>query len=123
MGLVYWCPRLPPLGFTKVFVLMVMSLYLIFCVDDLLFFTNSSRRDALLFKSSLRIFCPAFGMINNRLKSSMPFMSLVPGEVSLHSDNFDFIHMNVALGLKYLSYIINPNDYSIKDRTWMLARL
>ena len=87
----------------------------LFFVDDLLLFTDGSRRDVLLFKSSLRIFCLASGMIYNSLKSSMSFMNLDLGEVSWHSDNFHFIPVNVAMELKYLGYIIKPNDYSIKD--------
>ena len=87
----------------------------LFFVDDLLFFTDASRRDVLILKYSLIICRSAISMICNNLKYSMSYMNLDPREENWHSANFDYTIVNVTAGLKYLGYLINPNDYSSKD--------
>eukprot|EP00253_Pinus_taeda_P019452 PITA_19452 len=92
-------------------------------VDDIIMFSNGSLEDCKTIKRILDLFLKAIGLCINERKSSLTSSGL--SEDMVHSVkmvlNFDVKTLEDTF--KYLGFLLKPDNYRIKDWTWILAKI
>jgi hypothetical protein len=79
--------------------------------------------DGRVLKDLLYLFCDATGMVINITKSTILFMGIEEDQRHLIANLLNFPSHDLADGLKYLGYVLNPNNYGITYWNWMLTRI
>lgn len=92
-------------------------------VDDVLIFLYGSIRDTTCFKNVLSLFCKATGMVPNYKKSNIMLVSFLQKEKRHALHQFQFTRQEMEAGLKYLGFILKPNDYRFMNWTWVIAKI
>jgi hypothetical protein len=92
-------------------------------VDDILIFTSVSSSEAGTLKNILNLFSRAIGMIINEEKSTLTTNLLSYEERGLFRQLFPFSEKTLEEGLKYLGFVLKPNDYMKEDWIWLLKKL
>jgi len=92
-------------------------------VDDILIFCNGTRRDTYYLIEGIELFKRATGMIINEGKFVL---------VANMNQNDDFHYMvgffpfqveTMDRGLKYLGFLLKPNNYLKEDWMWLLGKI
>ena len=92
-------------------------------VDDIMLFIGGSQRDITKIKAILSLFFEATGMVCNDAKSSISFMNLDNVSMDWIFSHFNFTLIDINNGIKYLGFIIKPNDYLKRDQGCMVSLL
>jgi hypothetical protein len=92
-------------------------------VDGMLIFSMGSRRNVEVFKNILIFFSKATCMVINEGKSSLTTNLLTEEESLVYQQHFPFEEKRIDDGLKYLGFILKPNDYKKEDLIWLLKKL
>jgi hypothetical protein len=92
-------------------------------MDDVLIFSTGSRKDAETLKNILSLFSKATGMVINEGKSSLTTNLLTEEELGAFRQHFPFVEKKLEEGLKYLGFVLKPNDYRKEDWNWLLKKM
>jgi hypothetical protein len=92
-------------------------------VDDILIFCDGSRQDIGKLCDGLLLFKQATGMEINAQKSSITFSSLDEEETLYIVERLPFQVFDLDEGLKYLGFLLKPNDYRKIDWRWLIEKL
>jgi hypothetical protein len=92
-------------------------------VDDILIFCDGSRQDIGKLCDGLLLFKHATGMEINKQKSSITFSSMEDEEILYFLERLPFQSLDIEEGLKYLGFLLKPNDYRKTDWQWLLEKL
>jgi hypothetical protein len=94
--------------------------HLIF-VDDILIFCNGTRQDIGKLCDGLSLFKQATGMEINEQNSSITFSSMDEDEILYCLERLPFQVLDIDEGMKYLGFLLKPNDYRKTDWWWLIA--
>jgi hypothetical protein len=92
-------------------------------VDDVLIFSGGSRREAEALRNILTLFSKATGMKINEGKSTLTTNLLSEEEGQTLRLYFPFEEKKLDDGLKYLGFLLKPNDYRKEDWKWLLKKM
>ena len=92
-------------------------------VDDILIFCNGSRQDIAKLCDGLLLFKQATGMEINEQKSSITFSSMEYEEIIYFLERLPFQVLDIEEGIKYLGFLLKPNDYRKTDWWWLIEKL
>jgi hypothetical protein len=92
-------------------------------VDDVLIFSGGSRREVEVLRNILSLFSKATGMQINDRKSSLSTYLLTEEEEQAHNLFFPYERKTLDDGIKYLGFILKPNDYRKEDWKWLLKKM
>jgi len=99
-----------------------MLTHLLF-VDDVLIFLNGSIGDLTNIKATFSLFQVATGMLINDTKSTLAAAECTQHEIHFALHCFQFTHLSIEYGLKYLVYKFKPLGYKIADWTWLISKM
>jgi hypothetical protein len=110
-GLIRAITRAKSVGsFSGIKISLVLFLTHLF-VDDVLIFNGGSIRETEVLRSILSLFSKATGMQINDRKSSLSTYLLSEEEEKAHKLFFPFERNTLDDGLKYMGFLLKPNDY------------
>ena len=92
-------------------------------MDDVLIFCSGNVHDVNTISGLLGLFSFATGMEINAGKSSLMTHGMDVVEVRHATTLFPFIRANLDEGLKYLGFMLKPNNYLKKDWLWLIEKL
>lgn len=92
-------------------------------VDDILLFCDGSRRDIKRLHRGISLFKVAIGMQVNLQKSTLSLNNLRETHIQYLISLFPLPTKELSEGLKYLGFLLKPNDYKKTDWKWMVGKL
>jgi hypothetical protein len=92
-------------------------------VDDVLIFSEGSRREAEALRNILTLFSKAIGMQINEWKSTLTTNLVYEEEGQVLRLHFPFEEKKLDDGLKYLGFLLKPTDYRKEDWKWLLKKI
>jgi hypothetical protein len=90
-------------------------------VDNMLILCYCIDSKGRVLKDILEILCDATCMIINVQKFSIYFPIAEEGVCQVIDGIFNFSSFHLSDKLKYLGFLLNPNNYSILDWKWILT--
>jgi hypothetical protein len=84
-------------------------------VDEIPIFYDGTRRDVMMSKEILDLYCAIKGMLVNDEKSCISYIGVLDDEHAYFSTFFPYVNTNLDDGMKYLGFMLKPNDYLKKD--------
>lgn len=67
--------------------------------------------------------CSTNDVMINMQKNSIPFNGVANGLTREFIYIFSYQQLDLQTRLKYLGFLINPNDYGINDWRWLIAKV
>jgi hypothetical protein len=111
------------LDYYKGFRLEEGSLSHIFSLLMMFYFWLGSVRESQNLKEILDLYFVATGMEINMGKSALYTYGLNDSLSTRIERIFSFQHLDFEGGLKYLGFILKPNNYGNKDWRWLMSRI
>ena len=97
-------------------------MHLIF-VDDVLIFCSGSAHDVETISDILGLFSSATGMEINVGKSTLMIHGIDEEEIRHATTHFPYNRAMLDEGLKYLGFLLKPNNYLKRDWLWLIEKL
>ena len=92
-------------------------------MDDVLIFCFGIVRDVDTISQILALFATATGMEINDGKSTLTTHNMDVEESRHAIHTFPFLRESLDDGLKYLGFLLKPNNYLKKDWVWLIEKL
>ena len=92
-------------------------------VDDILIFSDGSRRSMGALNRGLDLFRVPTGMVINEDKSTISWANLPEESIQLLRELFRFPNRNLDEGVKYLVFHLKPNSYRKIEWAWLLSKI
>jgi len=93
-------------------------------VDDTLIFYSGSLRHEMKLNGILSLFNNDIGILQiNDGKSTLSIQNLDEVELAHYQSFFPYEVIEFDLGIKYLGFHFNPNNYTKFDWSWILEKL
>jgi hypothetical protein len=100
---------------------LIKVLHLLF-VDDILIMTRVSLVEWEKIQFILQVFCRASGLVINAQKSVFLHSGVSPETLRSIQDILLFSCKELALGFKYLGYVLKPDSYKSEDWQWLIDK-
>ena len=92
-------------------------------MDDVLIFCSGNVHDVDTISDILGLFSSTTGMEINVGKSSLTTHGMDDVEVRHTTTHFPFNRATLDEGLKYMGFMLKPNNYLKKDWMWLIEKL
>ena len=92
-------------------------------VNDILLFCRGTKRDINYLHRGLNLFKTTTGMMINLQKSTLSYFCLDDSDLRYIFGFFPIQAMEISKGIKYLGFILNPNDYRKTYWKWLIGKL
>jgi hypothetical protein len=100
---------------------LVKVLHLLF-VDDILIMSKASLAEWEKIRDILLVFCRASGLVINVQKSVFMYAGVDPEILQSLKDLLHFSCKDLAVGFKYLGYLMKPDCYKSEDWQWLIDK-